>query len=73
MINKDKPISSVGLHWETTFVFKDKWMGKSKSHKEKLHLKPLLSMFCALSQNYQHFFENRKTNKQKQKYLGFRK
>ena len=24
--------------------------------KGKLHTKPKLSMFCALSQNYQHFF-----------------
>ena len=28
--------------------------------KEELHLKPKLSMFCALSQNYQHFFEKKK-------------
>ena len=30
---------------------------KDSNRKEELHLKPNLSTFCALSQNYQHNFE----------------
>ena len=30
---------------------------RGNSFKEKMHLKPKLGMFCALSQNNQHWFE----------------